>query len=50
MDKNSAFFREPFIKRFNFFYSTNLQLKRLVKNYFCGFKEKNLKKYIKIVN
>lgn len=44
LDKNSHFFREPFIKRFNFFYSTNLQLKRLIKNYFCGFKENKFKK------
>jgi ribosomal protein S4 len=48
LEKDESFFREPFIKRFHFFYSTNLQLKRLLKNYFCGFKEKKFKSiYIK---
>ena len=47
LNKDSTFFREPFVKRFRFFYSTNLQLKRLLKSYFCGFSEKKFKNMYK---
>ena len=47
LEKDSSFFRDPFIKRFRFFYSTNLQLKRLLKSYFCGFSEKKFKNMYK---